>query len=260
MQRKRFYYLLKIQYLGYRFHGWQQQPDVKTVEQALKRVISYVLDRRKFKLVSTGRTDAKVSVEQSFIELILDGEDIDPEGFFEKLNNNLPDDIRALDIEETDAHFNIIKDAKQKEYCYFFSFGEKPHPFCAPLMVSYTQKLDLAQMKMAARLFEGEHDFWSYAFHPTPKTKTTGKIDYCRIEKNERYTANFFPEKTYVLRICGAGFKRHQVRLIMGALFDLGMGRLDLSFIKQSLNPLFKIKMTHVAQASGLILTEVKFD
>lgn len=258
MQRKRYYYLLEIQYLGYRFHGWQEQPGVKTVQKNIKRVLSFVLGKQKFKLVAAGRTDAKVSVEQSYVQLIVENP-VETDAFFEDLNANLPGDIRLLGIEEVNADFNVIRDSKQKEYCYFFSFGEKPHPFCAPLMISYTQELDLPAMKKAARLFEGEHDFWSYVFHPTAKTQTHGRIEWCKIERNTMYQANFFPEKSYVLRVSGSGFKRHQVRLMMGALFDLGMGKIDIAFIRQSLNPRFRIKMKNVAQASGLVLREVHF-
>jgi len=53
---KRFYYLLKIQYLGFRYHGWQKQPDVLTVERMVERTFSYVLNRKNFKLLASGRT------------------------------------------------------------------------------------------------------------------------------------------------------------------------------------------------------------
>lgn len=62
MQRKKFFYLIEIQYLGFRYHGWQKQPDVLTVEKMVERTLSYILDRRRFKVIAAGRTDAKVSL------------------------------------------------------------------------------------------------------------------------------------------------------------------------------------------------------
>ena len=61
MFKKTFYYLIKIQYLGYRFHGWQKQPNLKTVELMLQRTLKYVLQEQKFKILGAGRTDAMVS-------------------------------------------------------------------------------------------------------------------------------------------------------------------------------------------------------
>jgi tRNA pseudouridine38-40 synthase len=260
MQRIRYYYLIKLQYLGFRYHGWQKQPEVNTVEKMVERTVSYVLERKSFKIIAAGRTDAKVSVNQTYIELFVDEEPLDKEEFFKLFNLNLPPDIRALSITDTDKKFNIIQHPKVKEYLYFFAFGEKFHPFCAPFMVFIKEDLNINLMKQGAKLFEGSHDFWSYAFRPKPATQTQGKIDLCELVENDIYTANFFPEKSYVLKVRGKGFKRHQIRLMMGILIDLGRGDVNLEFIKSTLNAENRIKLEHIAQPSGLILNNVDLD
>ena len=258
MKRIMNYYLIELQYLGFRYHGWQKQPDVKTVEHQLRKTLGFVLPDIRTKVIAAGRTDAMVSVNKTFIELFVYEADL-PVDFFERFNLNLPADIRALSIEQVDEKFNIIKHPKQKEYAYFFTFPEKVHPFCAPYMTTIQEELNLELMQQAARLFEGEHDFYSYAFRPKPTTQTQGKIDFCKIEVNTQYSANFFPEKSYVLRVKGSGFKRHQIRLMMGVLIDLGKGKIDLDFVKQTLDGSQKIKLEHVAPASGLQLYDVQF-
>ena len=65
MSFKRSYYIIEIQYLGFRFHGWQKQPEVNTVQRMIERTLSYVLEHKKFKTLAAGRTDAKVSVNQT---------------------------------------------------------------------------------------------------------------------------------------------------------------------------------------------------
>lgn len=260
MQRKRFYYLIKLQYLGFRYHGWQEQPDVLTVERMAKRTLKFILKERRFKVIAAGRTDAKVSVNQTYIELFLEENPLETTSFFELLNENLPPDIRALDIEETNAAFNIIQHPKMKEYLYLFTFGEKPHPFSAAFMAFVSGDLDIELMQKGARLFEGKHDFRSYCFRPTKNTVTQGEVDLCMLEENTLYTANFFPKKTYMLRIQGKGFKRQQIRLMMGTLFDLGKGKIDLSFLRQTLQPENGIVLEHIAKASGLILNKVSLD
>jgi len=260
MRKIRFYYLIKLQYLGFRYHGWQKQPEVITVEKMVERTVSYVLERKSFKIIAAGRTDAKVSVNQTYIELFVDNEPLNKEEFFKLFNQNLPPDIRALSITETDKNFNIIQHPKVKEYLYFFAFGEKFHPFCAPFMVFIKEDLDIDVMQKGAKLFEGEHNFWSYAFRPNPATQTQGIIDFCELMENDIYSANFFPKKSYVLKVKGKGFKRHQIRLMMGVLIDLGRGDVTLEFVKSTLNAENRIKLEHIAQPSGLILNSVKLD
>jgi len=145
-----------------------------------------------------------------------------------------------------------------KEYVYLFSYGDKNHPFAAPYMVNIAGDLDIELMKEAAQLFEGEHDFRSYTYKPNPETKTIAKIDSSVIASNDLYTASFFPEESYAFRVRGKGFKRHQLRLMMGILFDLGQGKFDLDFFKNTLDASQDIKLTRIAQASGLLLQDVE--
>ncbi len=259
MFRKRFYYLIQLQYLGFRYHGWQKQPKVNTLQRMVERTISYVLDSNDFKILAAGRTDAKVSANQAYIELFVDHNPLDLDVFYPLFNQNLPQDIRAICIEETDEHFNIIQSPKIKEYLYLFSFGDKFHPFCAPFMYNVTEELNITLMQEAAKLFEGKHNFRSYCHRPSEKTILEGEITHCEIKTNDVYTANFFPEQSYLLQVKGEGFKRNQIRLMMGALVDLGKGKIDIDFIKQTLNPnAEEIVLEHIVPGSGLILNSVE--
>ncbi len=260
MFRKRYYYIIELQYLGFRFHGWQKQPDVNTLQRAVERTISYVLEHKDFKILATGRTDAKVSANQTYVELFLDHEPLDIEAFFPVFNANLPQDVKALSIEETNADFNIIQHPKIKEYIYLFYSGSKFHPFCAPFMYNVVESLDISVMQEAAKLFEGKHNFKSYCFRPTEHTVFEGEIECCEIVENDIYTANFFPEQSYLLRVRGEGFKRNQIRLMMGAILDVGKGKMTLDFIKKTLDRNEeRILLEHIVPGSGLILNAVIF-
>ena len=260
MFKKEFYYLLKIQYLGFRYHGWQKQPDLLTVERMMQRTLKYVLGRNNFKFIAAGRTDSKVSVNETYVELILREEALILETFFEDFNNNLPQDIRLLQVTPKKELTHIIQAPKLKEYIYLFSFGSKNHPFCAPFMINYKDDLDIELMQKGAELMSGTHDYRNYAYKASPETQTVMHIEKSLIEVNDLYTANFFPETSYVFRVVGAGFKRHQVRLMMGALFDLGSGVLSWEAFEKSLDGKIPFKLTHIAQASGLILQEVNLE
>lgn len=256
----KYYYLIKIQFLGYRFHGWQKQPHVKTLHLMVDRTLNFILDGKPFKSLSSGRTDAMVSAEHAAFELFLSEPLEDLNDFMKTFNYNLPQDIRALNIEEVDQSFNIINHPKIKEYIYLFSFGEKCHPFCAPIMTTILDDLDIELMKQGAALFEGKHYFKSYCYKPTNKGVYTREISLCELVENHIYTANYFPKKSYILRVEGKGFMRNQIRLMMGTLIDLGKGKLSLEMIKSSLLPESEVQMSYIAPASGLILKNIRFE
>lgn len=215
-----------------------------------------------YKILGTSRTDAMVSAEESAFELFLDHQPLeDPENFLELFNKNLPQDIRALSIEEVDDKFNIIQHSKTKQYAYLFSVGNKFHPFCAPFMANFQEDLDIEKMKEAARLFEGKHDFSNYCVRVSEKSTFEREMLRAEIVENELYTANFFPEHSYIFHIHAAGFLRHQVRLMMGALVLAGRGELSLEDIRDSLRPgSSHLQMDYIAPASGLILHKIEFD
>jgi tRNA pseudouridine38-40 synthase len=260
MEELMHYYLIDIQYLGFRYHGWLKQPGLKTVELMIEKTLLYVLGTDNFKIMGCSRTDSKVSSNHYLFELFFHKE-VDDD-FLRVFNRNLPGDIRALKIEEVDKSFSIINTPRTKEYLYLFSYGEKAHPFSAPLMYAYNGNLDIELMKEGAQLFQGKHNFKKYCTKPKPGTYFIRDVIKCEIVENNLYQANFFPKKSFMLKIQSKGFMRYQVRLIMGQLLSLGRREIDLSHIKNSLSPTSEdsIPLRHIAPSSGLILNRIEVD
>lgn len=260
MQKKRNYYLLKVQFLGFRYSGWQKQPGQKTIESMLLKTLKFILPDRKFKILGAGRTDAKVSALEAAFELYLDEDPlVDLKEFLQLFNSNLPPDIRILNISEVNESFNIIKNSKEKEYVYLFSFGKKSHPFCAPYLVTFLENLDIKQMSSVAQLFEGTHNFKSYTARPQKNTTFIRTVNSCRIMENKILKANFFPDKSYALHIKGEGFMRYQIRMMMGVLVQVGKGELTPQDVAYSLTIDSEVKLPFVAPGSGLILNKLEF-
>jgi tRNA pseudouridine38-40 synthase len=259
--KRRHYYLIRVQFLGFRYSGWQKQPGQRTIEGMLLKTLKYILPQQKLKILGAGRTDAKVSALDAAFELIIEETPISDISDFVKLfNKNLPSDIKVIKVDEVNKNFNIIKDSKLKEYCYFFSYGEKNHPFCAPFMANILEDLDIDIMIKAAALYKGTHNFKAYTAKPGENKQVTRTLSYCEIIKNTEINASFFPKNSYVLRICGKGFMRYQVRMIMGALIQLGRGLLSLDEIERSLMEDTDIKISYIAPGSGLVLHKLEFE
>ncbi len=223
--------------------------------------MKFVLPDRQTKILGSSRTDAMVSANEAAFELFLYDEPLeDFPAFMILFNKNLPPDILVTSIKEVDNLFNIIQNPKLKEYLYLFSFGEKNHPFCAPLMATIPGDLNIDLMKTGAKLFEGSCNFKNYCVAPSENTVFERIIIKSEITENLVYTANFFPETSYVFRVQGAGFLRNQIRLMMGALIQLGKGELQLTDIEESLNPENTWVINYIAPPSGLILNRIEFE
>ena len=260
MKKKRFGYLVTIEFLGYRYHGWQKQPEKKTIHHMVDRTLKYILKERVFKTLGASRTDAMVSANEAAFELFIHEEPLEnTTQLLHDLNTNLPQDIRAKSIQEVSTSFNIIQDSKFKEYHYVFAHGKKFHPFAAPILTTIIENLDIELMREGAKLFKGKHNFKSYCYKPNPEKQYHRELLECEIVDNDIYTASFFPEKSYLLKVKGKGFGRHQIRLMMGALIRLGKRELSLNDISNSLrNQPINVSL-YVAPASGLILHQIKF-
>ncbi len=257
---KKHYYLIRIQFLGYRYSGWAKQPNQKTVHGMIDRTLPYVLGHDRFKTLGGSRTDARVSALDMVFELFLEEAITDEGAFLKSFNLNLPYDIRAVSVQVVDEKFNIIQNPKMKEYLYFFAFGEKVHPFCAPLMATFSAELDIELMMAGAQLFEGTHNFKQYCTKPSENTQFVRTIEHSRIEKNTQFTASFFPENSYVYTIRSKGFMRYQVRLMMGQLEALGKGEVSLDDIRESLVNPPDTHLRNIAPGSGLILNSTQFN
>jgi tRNA pseudouridine38-40 synthase len=253
-----FSYIIRIQFLGFRFSGWQKQTNAMTLHDMVDKTLSFVFEDTNYKTIGVGRTDAKVSANTYYVQLFRDTK-IEEVSFIAALNSNFSPDFRAISIQEVPTNFTIINTPKVKEYHYYFSFGEKNHPFAAPIIVNVDETLNMELMMQAAKLFEGEHHFHKYCTKPSEKTIFKRVIDSCEVVENDVLTANFFPETSYILKVKGTGFLRYQIRLMMAALFEVGKGNFTLQYIKDSLKEDNDRKfMRNNAPSSGLQLYDIE--
>jgi len=261
MNKRKYTYLVWVQFLGFRYSGRQKQPGQRTIEGMLLKTLKFIDPGKQYKILGAGRTDSKVSSLKMAFQLLTPVAPIENvPAFIDDFNQNLPSDIRILDMQQAKPGQNIIQDTKIKEYGYIFSFGTKNHPFCAPFMANFLDELDLPLMMKAAKIFEGTHNFQNFTARIQPNTKVTRTIDHCEIIENREFTANFFPRKSYLLSVKGAGFMRYQIRMMMGALVLLGKGELDFDSFEKMLRTNERILIPYVAPGSGLFLKNMEFN
>lgn len=256
--RWKHFYIFRIEFLGFRFHGWQKQPDQITVQGMIDKTFNFIFQEKEFKTLGAGRTDGMVSATDFAFELFTK-EAIDTKTFIHLFNHNLPTDIRLKSIETTNAKFNIIQSPKIKTYAYHFSYGPKQHPYSAPFIFCFKEALDIELMKKGAVFFKGEHNFKRLTCKPSEKTILTRTIDDARIIKINSEDYPFYPINSYIFEVKASGFLRYQVRMMMAALLELGSGKIDWDgFVSYIENPEGK-QIISIAPKSGLRLEKIEF-
>ena len=253
------FYLIHIEFLGFRYHGWQKQPDRKSIHGQIDKTMIHILGHKDFRTLGCGRTDAKVSADDYGFELFVNDK-LDTNELLFNLNKNLPTDIRAKSVKVVDASFNVIQNAKVKEYHYHFYSGNKFHPFNAPFIYDFGEKLDVEKMKEASKLYEGTHNFKNFVAKPSPDTIFEREILFSSIEECSKYSGSFSPKEVYVFKVSSKGFMRYQVRLMMGALVEIGRGTWSIKDLKEKLENIQGENVKNVAPSSGLVLHKVIFE
>jgi tRNA pseudouridine38-40 synthase len=253
MKQAKHFFLIHVEYLGFRYHGWQKQKDVKTVQHMIDRTFYFILGHENYKTLAASRTDAMVSATHQLFELFI-FQDLDTIEIKKDLNLNLPADIRIKHVEKVDEKFKIINDPKIKEYHYYFSYGEKYHPYCSPFLINFFEELNIEKMQKAAALFEGQHNFKEYCYRPNDGKVFEREIIKSEIVENTFLTANFFPKNSFAYIVKGTGFLHHQIRLMMGTLIKVGRGELELQDITSSLHGKGSQPIGFIAPSSGLHL------
>lgn len=252
------YYKLILQYKGTRFLGWQVQPVGAglTVQGELNKVLQTVSKSDQVKSMGAGRTDAGVhalgQVAKVSIPLV-----IAPENLMKALNGNLPDDIRVIHAEVSDEAFMPTVHAKSKEYHYRFTCTRMFTAFQNDLIQNHPFELDLGKMRAACKVLIGTHDFTNFYCEGTEVASNVREIYECEI--HEVSQGEWMLPDHYVFRIVGNGFLKQMVRLLMGAVWNVGRGKISLEDLEKALGPERVQRLGPVAPPNGLYMVRVNY-
>jgi len=240
-------YFLEIQYDGANYHGWQKQPNAITVQEVLANGLSKLL-RTSTETIASGRTDTGVHCSQQFAHFDTDNIALIPQLEY-RLNAILPHDIaiRSMRRVKEDAHTRFS--ALQRSYVY--RLHTHKDPFLRKYSYRFFKSLEVDKMNEAAAFLKTFNDFEVFS-----KTKTEVKTFNCEIFHAEWISLE---DGRKEFHITANRFLRGMVRLITGALLDVGTGRLDVEGFKSVIHQKRKDKFRNVAPAHGLYLRKVTY-
>ncbi len=238
---------LKIGYIGTNFHGFQRQPDLRTVEEELiyhLRKLNYIDDLKKSRFRIAGRTDAGVHSLGNVISF-----QSEKDVRVNEINNSLPDDIQILASAPVRYAFKP-RYAQMRQYRYMLF-----------------QDLDIDKLRECAEIFKGTHNFTNFTkrFQKT----TTRTIDDIKVTKVdlEDYHKREFPNlhdtlSPIFIDIYGESFLWNMVRKMMRVFVDVAIGKMTLDEVQDLLNPLQDAPRANikVMEAEYLILMDIQYD
>ncbi|HJT65801.1 MAG TPA: tRNA pseudouridine(38-40) synthase TruA [Pyrinomonadaceae bacterium] len=247
-------YKLFIQYDGTDFHGWQSQEGFRTVQGELERALS-LLEGKSVNVYGSGRTDAGVHAEGQVASVELERE-ITPQKLRAAINGNVCRDVRVLAAEPVSPEFHARYSARGKTYLYRVVNAPVMSPFWLRYAYHEARPLDLAQIKTAAELFLGCHDWTAFSAAQSDvedRVRTITGLDVAeRLDERSHSTL-------IEIKVSAEGFLRYMVRSIAGALMAVGRGELDCAAIVQAIETGVRPVIAATAPAHGLTLLSVKY-
>ena len=241
-------FLVTCAYDGSNFAGWQKQKNKRCVQSEIENAIS-VFDTRDYRIVGSGRTDAKVhALGQRFhwdTEISIDGNQT-----VKAINAHLPEDIRIVEALEVPLTVHARFSAIGKCYRYLINNGTYDI-FARNYQGFVREKLDIEKMRNASTVFCGEHDFTSFcATTLLEKENQIREITSITIDKTD---------DLITLQFDGNGFLRYMVRMITQTLIEVGKGKLTEKDVETMLRAKNKKACRYNARPEGLYLVGIEY-
>lgn len=241
---------LTIEYEGTDFFGWQIQNNSKKrtvqgeIEKALKKII-----RQNIGVTGAARTDRGVHATGQ-VANFLTNDKIHLSRLRPALNSVLPKDVAIVAIEEVPLSFNARYWAKGKIYQYTILNCLIPRPLARRMAWFIPVPLDVHLMKKTAKFFLGEHNFSLFACQGSSRKRECCKITGLEIASGKGAIR---------IEIKGTNFLYKMVRRIVGALVEVGRGKIEPQAVKNALLSGVGKFYLPTAPAKGLCLKKVSY-
>lgn len=239
---------LLVAYDGTKFHGWQAQPRVRTVQQTIEAGLD-AMGLETSRLRGASRTDAGVHAAGQVVGFACDRE-LPEAAYTLGLNGLLPDDVSIRAAAAVDRRYDPRNDATGKLYRYRIYVGPTRDPLqrwrawrIGPQLARRdipraerrpiaTDYLDVDAMQQAADVLVGTHDF--RAFRSSSDDRENTERTMRRIEVIPGYEGH--PEQL-AIEVEGTAFMKNMVRILAGTLMDVGRHRFGVDRVRALLGP-----------------------
>jgi tRNA pseudouridine38-40 synthase len=242
---------LILQYDGSAFHGWQIQPEDRTVQGELEAALEQLTSAHR-PVIGSGRTDRGVHATGQVAVASLP-DTWQPEKLEKALSAVLPNDIWIKSVEPASPGFHPRYDAVKRTYLYQLGLSSEAwSPFhrhwCWPL----AKPLEKGLLQSAAGTILGEHSFKAFAKSGQPE-----RGDRCTVHESAWEP---WEDLGLTLRITADRFLHHMVRYLVGTMVDIAGGKRPLEDLPRLLQePKSELRTSPPAPPTGLFLHHVTY-
>jgi tRNA pseudouridine38-40 synthase len=240
---------MTISYDGSRYKGFQRLKDNDmTIQGKIEDVLSKMTNES-IEIIGSGRTDMGVHAYGQVANFKTNS-NLSIDKMKSYLYEYLPEDIVITNLEEVEDRFHSRYNAKSKVYLYKIYNNKFHDPFLRRYTAHIPKKLDIDLMREASKYFIGEHDFTSFASSKSKKKSNVRTIHSINIKEENGLIEIYFE---------GNGFLYNMVRIMTGALIDVGHKKILPEDIKKMLEEKDRTKSSDTAAAKGLYLYKVSY-
>ena len=239
---------LSLAYDGSRYHGWQHQEEVNSVQQTLEHALSRVANHP-VTVICAGRTDAGVHATAQVVHFDSDANRTERSWVF-GANSNLPADISVSWAKETVPEFHARFSATARTYRYLID-NQPVRPGVFHKAVSWYYKfLDADKMHQAAQHLLGEHDFSAFRGSGCQAHHAIRTIHQMSVKRQGQLI---------VIEVKANAFLLHMVRNIVGVLIKIGEGEKDPAWTADVLRSRDRQQAGITSTPHGLYLVDIDY-
>jgi tRNA pseudouridine38-40 synthase len=240
---------LVVEYDGGQYAGSQRQSYKPSIQGALELALQNLTGER-LSISLAGRTDAGVHARGQVVSFVT-ASTLPLRAFVLGLNHHLPADIAVKSAGVVVDAFDPRRSASRRDYEYFIVNSEGRSPLWQGRAWHVPGRLNIEAMNEVGVLLEGVHDFASFVTGPDTGKSTVRDIQEVRVRREGDLV---------VIRMTANAFLPHQVRNTVGALVQVGQGKISLTEFQAIIAARQPSLAGPTAPACGLYLNKVYYD
>ncbi len=245
-----FNYLLKIEYDGTNFVGWQSQKNGKSIQNSIEKALKKVL-KTHIRVIGSGRTDKGVHALSQYANFKFKKKINEKKTFLNSINFFLKKKrISVLDIKPKNNDFHARFCAKLRTYEYLIINRQGDLSIDRDRAWHVKKNINLKLLKQGAKILEGTHDFSIFRASSCSAKSPIKKMQPIKVSKtNDKIK----------IRFSSKSFLQNQVRSMVGCLKYLSTGKWSFSDFKKAFKSKERARCAPPAPACGLYLFSIKY-
>ena len=243
-------YLIKVEYEGTNFVGWQSQKNGKSIQDEIEKVLKKIL-KTKIRIAGAGRTDKGVHAFSQYASFKVKKKIENKKVFLDSANYFLKNKlISILDVRKKTNNFHARHSAKLRTYEYLIANRQGSLSINKNRAWHVKKKINLNLLKKGAKLLEGTHNFSTFRAASCSAKSPIKKMNIIKIGKLNDIIK---------IRFSSQSFLQNQVRSMVGCLKYLATNKWSIDDFKEAFKSKKRSNCAPPAPACGLYLYNIKY-